>query len=187
MKDMKPFTPDPKRAVLALVDIQERLLTAIPAVTSAALTRAAAALIGAAHEFGFPVLLTEQYPRGLGPTATGLRSLLPDTPVIEKLVFNACAVPEFQNRLGDSPQDVILCGIEAHVCVLQTAFALQQAGHRVFIAADAVASRKKLDWKIGLDLMRQSGMVIGTSEIFLFGMLEAAGTDRFKKLSALVK
>ncbi len=184
---MKPFAPDPARTVLALVDIQERLLAAIPTPTRDALIKAAAALTTTAQEFGFPVLLTEQYPRGLGPTAPDLRALLPGVSAIEKVVFNAYAVPAFQHPLSDGPKDIILCGIEAHVCVLQTAFALHQAGHRVLIAADAVASRKKLDWKIGLDLMKQAGMTIGTSEIFLFGMLEAAGTDRFKRLSALVK
>jgi nicotinamidase-related amidase len=182
------YAPDPERAVLVLVDIQERLVAAIPEASGVALVRNAATLAAAAREFGFPVLASEQYPRGLGPTVAALKEALPDVEPVVKLVFNGCSVPEFSDRLAATQaRDVILCGIEAHVCVLQTAFGLLEGGYRVFVAADACASRTKDNWKASLHLMREAGMTVGTTEIFLFGMLKAAGTDRFKKLTQMVK
>jgi nicotinamidase-related amidase len=84
-------------------------------------------------------------------------------------------------------RDWILCGMETHVCVLQTALDLLQRGQNVFVAADAVCSRTKANWRTGLDLMRQAGAVIGSTEIFAFGLLGAAGSETFKKISRLVK
>jgi len=82
---------------------------------------------------------------------------------------------------------VIICGIETHVCVLQTALDLLQSGRRVYVAADACASRTKQNWRLGLDLMRQAGAVIGSTEMLVFGLLRTAGTDQFKRISQLVK
>jgi nicotinamidase-related amidase len=155
----------------------------------AGVLRNARILLETAQEFGLPVAVSEQYPKGLGPTAAELRAALPaDCPPFEKVVFSCCGAPGFDavlERLGD--RDIILGGIETHVCVLQTALDLLAAGRRVFVAADATASRASLNWKTGLRLMRQAGAVIGTTEIFVFSLLGAAGTEQFRRISKLVK
>jgi len=183
-----PYPADPARSALLVIDIQERLTAAVPVEDAERVVRGASVLAAAAQEFGFPILHTEQYPRGLGPTVEPLRAALPGLTPFEKTVFNCCAAPGFSARLAETgASDVIVCGIEAHVCVLQTAFALQNAGYRVFVAADAVASRARLNWELSLDLMARAGMTVGTTEVFLFGLLGGAGSERFKRLSALVK
>jgi len=181
--------PDPANCALLIVDIQERLAAAMPGEVGARVVRNAAILLHTAAEFHIPVLISEQYPRGLGPTVAEIRAALPqDTEPVEKTAFSCCAVPAFQPLLEKTGQrDIILCGIETHVCVLQTALDLLQAGRRVYIAADATCSRHKQNWRAGLDLMRQAGAVIGTVEIFAFGMVGGAGTDQFKRISSLVK
>lgn len=182
------FAPDPACALLLLVDIQERLVSAVPPEIGPQVVRNAGILTAAAREFNFPVMVSEQYPRGLGPTVEPLRQALPDCEPIEKVEFNCCKVPGFVEKLAATgARDIILCGIEAHVCVLQTAFGLHELNYRVFVAADGAASLHKQDWKSGMTLMQQAGIVVATTQIYLFGMIRAAGSDRFKRLAALVK
>ena len=191
MQTHSPSTilPDRARTALLVVDLQERLMAAMPPEVAASVLRNTSILIQAAREFSLPVLTSEQYPKGLGPTMPELREILPDGHApLEKVVFSCCAAPGFepvQEALGD--RDVILCGSETHVCVLQTALDLLQSGRRVYVAADATCSRTKQNWRLGLDLMRQAGAVIGSAEIFAFGLLGAAGTEQFKRISKLVK
>lgn len=146
-------------------------------------------LIETAREFAMPVVISEQYPAGLGHIAPEIQAILSaNTPVFEKLVFSCCAEPalaSFLERFSD--KDVILCGAEAHVCVLQTGLDLLAQGHRVFVSADAVCSRAPLNEQLGLDMLRQAGAVIGTTEIFAFGFLGGAGTEIFKRISRMVK
>jgi nicotinamidase-related amidase len=176
------------RSALLIVDIQQRLLPVMPQ-EGAAVLRNAQILAETAVELGLPVRFSEQYPRGLGPTAAQLKAVLPaDVAAFEKVVFSCCAAPGFQpvlDGLGD--RDIILCGIETHVCVLQTAIDLLAAGRRVFVAADATCSRAPLNWKLALRLMRQAGAVIGSTEIFVFSLLGSAGSEQFKRISKLVK
>jgi nicotinamidase-related amidase len=176
-------------SILAIIDIQERLVAALPGEVGATLVRSAAILVQAAQNLSIPVILTEQYPKGLGATVTEIASLSTEKKPIEKLVFNCCNLPAFSEALeAATPRNsIILCGIESHVCVLQTALGLIERGYEVFIAADAVGSRTKFNWKMGLELLRQAGAVTGTAEIFLFQWLGEAGTEQFKKLSKLVK
>ena len=105
--------------------------------------------------------------------------------MFEKLAFSCCKEPAMAPLL--TRPDIILCGSETHVCVLQTALDLLAQGRRVFVAADATCSRVKYNWRLSLDLMQRAGAVIGSAEIFAFGLLGAAGTDRFKRISKLVK
>ena len=183
------YRPDPQQALLLVIDIQERLFGAMPPKAQAGVLRGAGLLLQAAVEFEMPLVLLEQYPKGLGQTIPALRELIGEgySP-LEKLEFNALELPAFKEKLENSGRrDVILCGMEAHICVLQTALALLDAGYRVFVAADAVSSRNKPDWKLGLDIMRQAGAVVGSSEMFLFMFCNKAGSEQFKRVSKMVR
>lgn len=178
--------PNAKNCLLLVVDLQERLLAAMPAGVAGQVRRSARILAETAREFDLPVVVSEQYPKGLGPTAADIRAAFPPgTEPVGKLIFSCCKEPAFTPLL--TRPEVILCGAETHVCVLQTALDLLEQGRRVYIAADATCSRSKSNWRLGLDLMRRAGAVIGSAEIFAFGLLGAAGTDRFKRISGLVK
>jgi nicotinamidase-related amidase len=186
---LNSFQLDPADSILAIIDIQERLTAAMPGDVGKTVAHSAAILVQAAQELHIPVILTEQYPRGLGPTVAEIAALSAENKPIEKLVFNCCRQPAFSAALAAAAprKSIILCGIESHVCVLQTALGLLEKDYRVFIAADAVGSRTKFNWKMGLELLRQAGAVVGSAEIFLFQWLGEAGTEPFKKLSKLVK
>jgi nicotinamidase-related amidase len=177
------------RAVLAVIDVQERLLPAIPEERRTQVLRNVLIAIDAATILGLPTVASEQYPKGLGPTVPEVREHLGDTCTpVEKLVFSCGRSPEFRAALeATGRRDVILCGVEAHVCVLQTTLDLLGNGYRVFVPADAVASRRLLDWERGLALMERAGAVVGTTEIFVFQLLERAGTDEFRAISKLVR
>lgn len=182
-KDLLPQADD---CLLLIVDVQERLMAAMPAEMAGQVLRNTCILVETAKAFDLPVVVSEQYPKGLGPTMSEIRSVLPEgTTPIEKLAFSCWKAPGFApllNRPG-----VILCGAETHVCVLQTALDLLAQGRRVYLAADASCSRAKGNWRLGLDLIREAGAVIGSTEIFAFGLLGEAGTERFKRISRLVK
>lgn len=183
------FLPDPNNCALLVIDVQERLAVAMPGDVGTRVIRNTSILIRSAHEFHLPVLVSEQYPRGLGHTVPEVKHLLPEgTAPVEKVDFSCCAVPAFQPLLEQiTGRGIILCGIETHVCVLQTALDLLQSGRRVYIAADACASRIKQNWRFGLDLMRQAGAVIASTETLVFGLLRAAGSEQFKRISQLIK
>lgn len=189
MNNANHFIPDRQSAALVVIDIQERLAAAMPAEVIAGVVHQTEILIAAARELGLPVILTEQYPRGLGATIASLQAALePDTQPIEKLTFSCCGVEPFSAALEThAVQDVILCGIETHVCVYQTALDLLSGGRRVFLAADAVCSRSKQNHKLGLKSMRQAGVIVGSVEMFLFQLLKEASGDTFKAISRLVK
>ena len=178
-----------ENTVLAVVDMQERLLPAIPEARRTSVIRNAAIAIDAAGVLGVPVLVTEQYPKGLGPTVPEIRERLGAAfAPIEKLAFSCGRSPEFKSALQASGRrDVLICGVEAHVCVLQTVMDLGRDGYRVYVPADGVGSRRDLDWERGLALMETAGATVGTTELFLFQLLERAGTDEFKQISRLVK
>src|SRR5262249_35523647 len=142
-------------------------------------------LVKGARILGLPVEATEQYPRGLGPTVAELAELLPNRP--EKITFNCCAVPEVLEQLhGRHVQHVTLAGIEAHICVAQTALQLMSLGFRVQVAADAVASRNTMDWEFALRRLERVGAVVSTTEAILFEWLETAEHPQFRAISKLV-
>lgn len=185
----RDLLPDPTSCALLMIDVQDRLVAAMPGDVGARVLRNSAILLSCAREFTLPVLVSEQYPRGLGQTAAELKSLLPaDTISVEKTAFSCCAVPAFQPVFGQmGSRAFIVWGIETHVCVLQTTLDLLQAGRRIYVAADACGSRTKQNWRIGLSLMRQAGAVITSTEIIAFALLGGAGTEQFKRISQLVK
>jgi nicotinamidase-related amidase len=127
--------------------------------------------------------------KGLGPTASAIRDRLPPSVIpVEKTVFSCAGSPEFRDAL-DAPhrRQAVICGIETHVCVLQTALDLGDAGYEVSVAADAVGSRRDSDRDRGLALMERAGVLVGTSETFVFRWLERAGTPEFKQIAPLIK
>ena len=171
-------------ARLLIVDVQEKLVPHIDG--AAAMIDCCRRLIEAARLLGLPVTATEQYPQGLGPTVAQLRDLL--DPPNGKLRFSSAEVlgwPPAAEQ-DDNRDKVIVAGIEAHVCVQQTVLDLMSLGYRVYVPADAVSSRSRLDWEFALRRMADSGAVITTTEAVLFEVCEAAGTPEFKEIRRLV-
>ncbi len=187
-KDMETNSRRIHRAAagLLVVDIQERLLPAI--FEKERVVANAVRLLKGAAILGLPVFATEQYRQGLGPTVTEVVGAVPGFSPFEKLNFSACGAKGLMEVLRDAQvKEVILCGIEAHVCVSQTCLDLLDAGLRVFVAADAVSSRTRDNHQIGLERMRSAGASIVSTEMVLFELLEKAGTEEFKQVLALVK
>lgn len=180
----------PSTTLLLVIDVQEKLAAAMPEAAMADVTRAARILTGAAAELGAPVLVTEQYPQGLGGTIAPVRELVEaaNGDVIEKVTFSACNEPQFVQALKDSGADAaIVIGMESHVCVFQTVRDLVSRGMRVDVPADGVASRRDDHRRVGLDLCARAGATITTAETVLFDWLVQAGTDTFRKLSKLAR
>lgn len=169
---------------LVVVDVQEKLLPVIP--DREKLTQRIRQLLQAAALFEIPLHCSEQYPKGLGATVPELAELLPASK--EKLRFSAaeCLGWETAANTIDSRTRIVLTGIEAHICVQQTALDLLAAGYRVIIPVDAIASRNQLDWEIAIKRMENSGACITTTQSILFEWCEVAGTAEFKQISRLV-
>ena len=169
---------------LLIVDMQQRILPVIDGHQD--VTDNCLKLIEAAQILDVPTTATEQYPKGLGSTIAEIAERLPDRP--EKIEFSCLNCLDW-NSAGSDPEGrfkVVVAGIEAHVCVLQTVLDLLSQGFRVFVVADAVSSRKPLDRDIALQRMAASGAVITTTESVLFEWCEQAGTPEFKQISRLV-
>jgi len=169
---------------LLVIDVQEKL---VPKILHAdALVCNIAFLIDGARLLGMPVAATEQYPRGLGATVPELAKRLPQRP--DKVAFSCCAIPAVVDgfRTAARPK-VMLAGIEAHVCVLQTALDLLAADFRVYIPADAVGSRYAIDHEFALRRLERAGAVVTTTETAIFEWVGGAGHPQFKQISALVQ
>ncbi len=178
---------DRARAVLLVVDVQSRLAPAMPADALARVVKYGRALVGAAKELGIPVISTEQYPKGLGPLIPELREVLPSPPLV-KMHFSCGADPAFAAALEKTGRrQVIVCGMETHVCVFQTVRDLVAMGYEVHLCSDAVSSRAEVHRQSGIDLCRQAGAVITNAETVIFDLLHVAGTAEFKKVAPLVK
>ena len=178
---------DRTTAALLVVDVQSRLTPAMPPDTLARVVKYARALILTARELGLPVLATEQYPKGLGPLIPELRELLPSPP-LAKNHFSCGADPAFSAALEKlGRRQVIVCGMEAHVCVFQTVRDLVAQGYEVHLCADAVSSRLEVHRTSGIDLAREAGAVITNAETVIFDLLHVAGTEEFKRVAPLVK
>lgn len=174
------------QAALVVVDIQERLAVAMKKREK--VERNASILIQAVQFMAMPVIVTEQYPKGLGPTTDAVKKNLKDYNPIEKLDFSCCGEDTFVSALKATGRThVILCGMETHVCVWQTALGLLDDGYIVHVAGDAVCSRSKDNYLTGLGLMRDAGVVISSTEAICFELLGRAGSDEFKAVSKLVK
>jgi nicotinamidase-related amidase len=177
-------------SVLIVVDIQEKLA---PAMEAGALERVLAntvILLEMARLFSMPVLASEQYPKGLGLTVAPVRAKLDELGVkpIAKMDFDACGEPAFARALSSlAPRAAIVVGIEAHVCVFQTARELVRRGIATYVVADAVASRRGENRTAGLSLCERAGAVVTVTEAVAFDVVRHAGTDTFKAISKLVR
>ncbi len=183
---MDKFFLNKDDAVIVIVDIQERLAAVMEERQKVIAN--CLHLIEAARLLGMPVLMTEQYPKGLGPTVSEIREAVPDRKPIEKIMFSCSREPLFMGRLSEAGRKkIILAGMETHVCVLQTCVGLLKEGYGVHVAGDAVCSRSKDNFRFGLDYMRDSGAVITCTETVLFQLLEKAGTEEFRTISKRIK
>ena len=173
-------------SVLVIIDAQEKLLPAMH--DSEAVCAAIRQLAEAAILLDVPVLITEQYPKGLGSTVAVLAEVVADAPRWSKMDFSGARCESFMDALEDLGRDqVVVCGLEAHICVLQTALDLAANGMQIHVPEDATASRDPMHRKNALRRMQQEGVVITNRESVLFEWLGVAGTDLFKRVSALVK
>jgi nicotinamidase-related amidase len=173
---------------LVVVDVQERLFNAMDADKRDDMVTNIKILGTAALRLGAPVLVTEQYPKGLGRTLPEVRSLLEGVTPLEKTAFSCCGADGFLDRLRAAGSDqVVLTGVEAHVCVLLTALDLLAAGFRVSVVADAVCSRRAANMEIGLAQARQAGAVVTATETVVFQLLGRADTDAFREVSKLLR
>lgn len=180
----------PESSALIVIDVQERLAAAMPEDQLAALTRSARILIESARLLGVPVLATEQYPKGLGATLPEIQQLLSAAGAarFEKLAFSACDAEGFMNRLAETKaRSAVVIGMEAHVCVFQTARDLAVRGHAVYVPIDGVASRRADHRDVGIALCGRAGAVPTTSETIVFDWLGRAGSDQFRQISKLVR
>jgi nicotinamidase-related amidase len=173
-----------EHGALLVVDLQEKLLARME--DRQRVIANAVRLAQGARLLGLPVAATEQYPKGLGPSVAELIDLIPERPA--KTTFHCCAVPQLLEQLyGRQIRHVTLAGIEAHVCVAQTALELLHLGFKVQVAADAVASRHKIDWEFALRRLERAGAVVSTTEAVLFEWTECSDRPEFKAISQLIK
>ena len=173
---------DPERAALVVIDVQEAFRKAVPTFDEVA--RAAGVLVDGAEAVGIPIRVTEQYPKGLGHTVPEVAEHLPQgVEPVEKLCFSAVEAEGFDL---DGRDQALVCGIETHVCVNQSVLDLLGEGIEVHVAEDAVGSRSKENWRLGLHKVERAGAVLTSVETALFELVRRAGTDEFKRIQELI-
>lgn len=177
--------PDRKKTAFVLIDIQERLLPVI--FENERVIKNTNILIEGRRILDIPLLVTEQYPKGLGHTDPNIN--LPEEKVlVEKMCFSCIASDDFMGEVKKAgAKTLVLFGIEAHICVLKTALEALAEGYQVHVVSDAVSSRTEDNKKVALERMRQAGAFITSTEMILFQMMDYAGTDQFKAISRLIK
>jgi nicotinamidase-related amidase len=177
-----------ERCALLVIDIQERLLP--PIFQKEQLVRNAQLLIRAAGVLKIPAIVSTQYAKGLGGTVAEVASLLPETEAIDKNLFSCFGSEVFCTRLKRLPgkrNTLLLCGMESHICVTQTALAALREGYLVHVASDAVSSRTEWNWKIGLERMRAAGAVISSTEMMIYELMRSSGSAGFKEMLPFLK
>ncbi len=181
------------RAALFVVDIQDRLVPAMPPEIVAKILKHTNILIEACAALGLPIVVSQQYPKGLGATAQPIEDALANVPPsqlhrFDKLEFSSAASPRFAELAPKLARDQwILAGMETHVCIYQTARDLVGRGSQVHVVADAVCSRTKANWRIGMSLVERAGAIPTSTEVVVFDLLQRAGTEEFKALSRAIK
>lgn len=179
---------DADRCALIVVDIQQKLLP--PIFQRDQLIRNSQLLIRAAGILKIPALMTTQHARGLGNTVADIASLLPEAQPIDKQLFSCFGSDVFRaalKRLPGQRNTLLLCGMESHICVTQTALAALRDGYLVHVASDAVGSRSEWNWKIGLDRMRAAGAVISSTEMMVYELIGSSASLAFKELLPYLK
>ena len=177
---------DADRSVLIVIDVQERLAPAMHEL--AQFLRNTEILMRAAARLEVPMIVTEQYPKGLGPTVEAVAALAPPEAVVEKTSFSAAGSDGFDRRLSQLGRDEpVICGIEAHVCVLQTALRLQERGMMTRMVRDAATARRPESALAAYERATRTGIELVTTEMVVFEWMRQAGTPLFRELSALIK
>jgi nicotinamidase-related amidase len=189
MMDLSQSTLSRNATVLVLVDLQERLFRAMDPERKEEVVKNTGFLISLATVLKLPILITEQYPAGLGKTIPPVQEALPaDVRPFEKLIFSAWRAEGFAAHFhGLGATAAVVAGMESHVCVLGTALDMVKEGITVHVPRDAVISRTRENWQTGLDLMDRAGAVITSTETVIFQLLDRAGTDEFKAMSRLLR
>lgn len=182
------FRAPVQSSAVLLVDLQDRLAQAMDAEAMARVAQKAANVAAGAKLLGVPVLVTEQYPKGLGSTLPVVAEAAEGATVIDKTNFSCCGVPPVQRWLAEHDDRVIVIGgMETHICLWQTVRDLRAGGREVVVLADAVISRSPADRQVGLDLCRQAGALISSSETVLMDWVGGAHHERFKDISRIIK
>jgi nicotinamidase-related amidase len=178
-----------ERTALVVCDVQERLFPAMDGDHREEVMRNIKVLTTSAQRLRVPILVTEQYPKGLGHTLQEVRDTLgPEIEPLPKVTFSCCALDTFRARLeATGARQIVLTGIEAHVSVLMSALDFIALGYTVQIAADAVTSRTQANWRLAMDQLRQAGAVVTATESILFQLLRQADTDDFRELARLIR
>lgn len=182
----RPLEAD--HCALVVVDIQEKLLP--PIFNKETLVKNSQLLIRLAKILNLPIMATTQYSKGLGATVPEIASLLEGVQPIDKMEFGCFGSEQFRShlqRLRGDRNTVLLCGMEAHICVMQTTLGALNAGYVVHVASDAVGSRAEWNWKIGLERMKAAGAVISSTEMMMYELLKCSGTAQFKELLPYLK
>ena len=177
-----------EHCALAVVDIQEKLLG--PIWENERLVRNSQLLIRLAGIMRIPALMTTQYAKGLGNTVPAIASLLPDSAPMDKLTFSCFGSDTFCSALKRLPGQrttLLVCGMEAHICVAQTVLAALREGYVVHVASDAVSSRAEWNWRIGLERMRAAGAVISSTEMMMYELMRSSGGAEFKQMLPYLK
>ena len=178
--------PDIQNCCLVVVDVQGKLAQLMYEREN--LFKNIQILIKAAKILNIPIIWCQQYPKSLGPTVCQIADSLADNEPIDKASFSCCGQEQFNNKLNDlDRQQVLLCGIETHVCIYQTAVDLQRKGYQVHVIADSVSSRALENKQIAIDRMSIKGIDISSTEMVLFELLKTAEHPKFKQIAALVK
>jgi nicotinamidase-related amidase len=177
-----------EQCALIVVDIQQKLLP--PIFNKETLVKNSQLLVRLAKILAIPIMMTTQYSKGLGATVPEVASLLPDVTAIDKLEFGCFGSDVFRaglKALPGSRNTLLLCGMETHICVMQTALGALNDGYLVHVASDAVSSRSEWNWRIGLDRMRAAGAVISSTEMMMYELLRCSGTAQFKEMLSYLK
>ena len=179
---------DADQCALIVVDMQEKLLP--PIWEKDRLVRNVQLLIRAAGILKIPTIVSTQYAKGLGSTVPEIAALLPDAPPVDKLMFSCFGSEVFCSllkRLPGQRSTVLLCGMETHICVMQTALGALREGYLVHVASDAVSSRTEMNWRIGLDRMRAAGAILSSTEMMIYELLRSSGAAAFRELLPYLK
>jgi nicotinamidase-related amidase len=174
---------DAEQCALIVIDIQEKLLP--PIFHKEELVRNSKLLVRAADVLKIPAVMSTQYAKGLGKTVPEISSLLPETEAIDKDQFSCFGSEAFctlLKRLPGKRNTLLLCGMETHICVMQTALAALREGYVVHVASDAVSSRTEWNWKIGLERMRAAGAVISSTEMMIYELMRSSSSPAFKQM-----
>lgn len=182
---LQPLQPDD--CALIVIDIQERLLP--PIFEKQRMLRNSQLLVRLANILCVPVVVTTQYAKGLGQTVPEILALLPDAKPVDKLEFGCFGNGEFCSAVSmlAGRNTLLICGMETHICVMQTALGALSQGLNVHVAADAVSSRTELNWKLGLERMRAAGAVLSSAEMMIYELMGKSGSDQFKQMLQYLK